>query len=60
VCASLAVSGAPLGSEESTLETHELLIGVFGGAFFATLLAIHILCDGRTGRAMRRKGVLRD
>jgi hypothetical protein len=42
------------------LETHELLIGVFGGAFFATLLAIHILCDGRTGRAMRRKGVLRD
>ena len=48
------------GSEESTLETHELLIGVFGGAFFATLLAIHILCDGRTGRAMRRKGVLRD
>ena|GEM_PF-2924101 len=38
----------------------EILIGVFGGAFFATLLAIHILCDGRTGREMRRKGVLRD
>lgn len=37
-----------------------LIIGAAGGGFFLTLLAIHILCDGRTGRAMRRKGVLRD
>lgn len=37
----------------------ELIIGAAGGAFFATLLAIHILCDGRTGREMRRKGVLK-
>jgi hypothetical protein len=36
------------------------IIGVCGGLFLSTLLAIHILCDGRTGREMRRQGVLRD
>lgn len=38
----------------------EMLIGAACGGFFLTLLAVHILCDGRTGREMRRKGVLRD
>lgn len=38
----------------------EIIIGVCVGAFLSTLLAVHILCDGRTGREMRRKGVLRD
>lgn len=38
----------------------ELVIALACGGFFATMLAVCILMDGRTGERMRRKGALRD